>query len=92
MVWDQDMPIPAPSTPLTRDEVEPSEYDVLRVIEGPGSVDRHLTQQMQISPYHLDHRSYRSKRTRDEVDPAIYEVIGETKRMSISLSILYRHH
>ena len=33
MAWDLEMPIPAPSTPPTRDEVDPSEYDILRVIE-----------------------------------------------------------
>ena len=56
--------------------------------ENPLIVDRNLTQQMQTSPYHPDHRSYRSKRTRDEVDPAIYDVFEESKRMSISLSCI----
>ena len=36
--WDQEMPILASSTLPTRDEVEPSEYDVLRVIEGSESM------------------------------------------------------
>ena len=32
MAWDQEMPIPASPTPPTRDEVDPSEYEVPQVI------------------------------------------------------------